>query len=97
MVHNNYVIVIMSACRDFVSVRHMEISGGSLYAASKAIVTSMKPKQPGKVRSDRYCMYVCMYVHTYVRTYVCTYVTDTGRKRTLFHSKWANSISYNYL
>ena len=29
------------------------------------------------------CMYVCMYV--------C--VAVTGRKRTLFHCKWANSIS----
>ena len=25
------------------------------------------------------------------------YVAVTGRKRTLFHCKWANSISYNYL
>ena len=49
-------------CRDFVCIRQMEISGGSLYAASKTIVTALKPEQPGKVRSDRYCMYVCMYV-----------------------------------
>ena len=48
-------------CRDFVCIRQMEISGGSLYAASKTIVTALKPEQPGKVRSDRYCMYVCMY------------------------------------
>ena len=47
-------------CRDFVCIRQMEISGGSLYAASKAIVTALKPEQPGKVRSDRYCMYVCI-------------------------------------
>ena len=26
-----------------------------------------------------------------------TVVADTGRKRILFHSKWANSICYNYL
>ena len=41
-------------CRDFVCIRQMEISGGSLYAASKTIVTALKPEQPGKVRSDRY-------------------------------------------
>ena len=64
-------------CRDFVCIRQMEISGGSLYAASKTIVTALKPEQPGKVRSDRYytyvCMYVCMYC-MYVRMYECTYV-----------------------
>ena len=52
-------------------IRQMEISGGSLYAASKAIVTALKPEQPGKVRSDRYCMYVHKYVCMYVYTYVC--------------------------
>ena len=40
----------------------MEISGGSLYAASKTIVTALKPEQPGKVRSDR-----CMYSRTSVQ------------------------------
>ena len=25
---------------------------------------------------------------------LCTYVAATGRKRTLFHCEWANSISY---
>ena len=39
-------------CRDFVCIRQMEISGGSLYAASKTIVTALKPEQPGKV----YCV-----------------------------------------
>ena len=39
-------------CRDFVCIRQMEISGGSLYAASKTIVTPLKPEQPGKV----YCV-----------------------------------------
>ena len=35
-------------CRDFVCIRQVEISGGSLYAASKTIVTALKPEQPGQ-------------------------------------------------
>ena len=55
-------------CRDFVCIRQMEISGGSLYAASKTIVTALKPEQPGKSgQTDTVYMYVCMYVCTYVR------------------------------
>ena len=63
----------MFVCRDFVCIRQMEISGGSLYAASKTIVTALKPEQPGKVRSDTtdtVCMYVCMYVQAVTILYL---------------------------
>ena len=38
-----------------------------------------------------YVYYVCVHNDLYVRM---SYVVVTGRKRTLLHSKWANSISY---
>ena len=62
------------------------IRGSSLY--SPCINTRMY------IKHGVTCMY--MYKQTHVRTYVCTNtcVADTGRKRTLFHCKWANSMSY---
>ena len=37
------------------------------------------------------------YCHSKHACACALYVAVTGRKRTLFHCKWANSISYNYL
>ena len=46
------------------------------------------------------CAYVCLaFVCACVFVHLCvhTYVAVTGRKRTLFHSKWVKSISYIYV
>ena len=49
----SHVLFCITCCyRDFVSIRHVERSGGRYYSASKGIVTTMKPEQPGKVRSE---------------------------------------------
>lgn len=51
--------------RDFVSIRQMERSEGRFYAASKSIVTAMKPEQPGKVRAENGpCGYVVIPVNS---------------------------------
>ena len=36
----------------------------------------------------------CVHMHTLIGSFDHC-LADTGRKRTLFHSKWVNSISYN--
>ena len=35
----------------------------------------------------------CVYIHVHVCVHTL-YMAVTGRKRTLFHSKWATSMSY---
>ena len=41
-------------------------------------------------------MYVCACMCNF-HQHIIIHVADTGRKRTLFHCRWANLISYNYL